>query len=61
MKIEELMALEDALCDIISESFDKMPDAGTSRWECQKVDLISKVVGELSNITIYNGEENETD
>lgn len=52
MTIDELQHLECALCDIISDSFDLMPDAGTTRWDLQKVDLINKVMSELSNIVV---------
>jgi len=57
MKVDELMALEAALCDVVSESFDKMPNAGTTRWDLQKVELINNIIAELSNITIDAGEK----
>lgn len=56
MKVDELMALEAALCDVVSESFDKMPNAGTTRWDLQKVELINNIIAELSNITVDDGE-----
>lgn len=56
MKPEELMALEAALCDVVSESFDKMPNAGTTRWDLQKVELINNIIAELSNITVDDGD-----
>lgn len=56
MKADELMALEAALCDVISESFDKMPNAGTTRWDLQKVELINNIIAELSNITVDDGD-----
>ena len=52
MTIDELQHLESTLCDIISDSFDSMPDAGTTEWDLRKLDLINKVMGELSNITV---------
>lgn len=52
MSIDELMHLESTLCDIISDSFDQIPDAGSVRWDLQKVDLINKVMSELSNIVV---------
>lgn len=52
MTIDELQHLETTLCDLISDSFDSMPDAGTTEWDLRKVDLINKVMGELSNITV---------
>lgn len=52
MKIEELQHLECVLCDIISDSFDQMPNAGSVAWDLQKVDLINKVMGELSNVAV---------
>ncbi len=57
MKVDELMALEAALCDVVSESFDKMPNAGTTRWDLQKVELINNIIAELSNITVDAGEK----
>lgn len=59
MKAEELVALEAALCDVVSESFDKMPNAGTSRWDLQKVELINSIISELNNITVDDGGNNE--
>lgn len=53
MTIDELQELECNLCDLISNSFDSMPDNGTADWDVRKVDLINKVMGELSNIAIY--------
>ena len=52
MTIDELQHLECTLCDLISNSFDSMPDNGTTDWDLRKVDLINKVMGELSNIVI---------
>lgn len=52
MKLEELQYLEMALCDHISEVFEKMPDNGTVDWDLRKIDLINRVLGELSNITV---------
>jgi len=56
------MTFQDAMNAMVSarESFDKMPDAGTCRWDSQKVELINAVIGELRNITIDNGDENES-
>lgn len=52
MKLEELQYLEASLCDHISDVFDNMPDAGTTDWDLRKVDLINRVLGELSNIAV---------
>lgn len=52
MTIDELQHLECTLCDLISNCFDSMPDNGTTEWDLRKVDLINKVMSELSNITI---------
>lgn len=52
MKLEELQYLEASLCDHISDVFDNMPDAGTTEWNLRKVDLINRVLGELSNIAV---------
>lgn len=52
MKLEELQFLEMSLCDHISDVFETMPDAGTTEWDLRKVDLINRVLGELSNIAI---------
>lgn len=52
MKIEELQYLECQLCDIISDSFDSMPDNGTTEWDLRKLDLINKVMAELGNIVV---------
>lgn len=52
MTIDELQHLECTLCDLISDSFEKMPDSGTTEWDLRKLDLINKVMDELSNITV---------
>lgn len=52
MTIDELQYLESALCDHISEVFEKMPDNGTVDWDLRKMDLINRVLGELSNIVV---------
>nr|DAD80298.1 MAG TPA: hypothetical protein [Caudovirales sp. ctTqA28] len=52
MKLEQLQYLECQLCDLISESFDSMPDNGTTEWDLRKLDLINKVMNELSNIEV---------
>lgn len=52
MTIDELQHLECTLCDIISDSFDSMPDRGTTEWDLRKVELINKVMAELSNIIV---------
>lgn len=52
MKLEQLQYLECQLCDIISESFDSMPDNGTIEWDLRKLALINKVMNELSNIEV---------
>lgn len=56
MTIDEIQYLECTLCDIISDSFDNMPDAGTTEWDLRKLDLINKVMSELSNIVIDVGD-----
>lgn len=52
MTIDELKYLEMSICDHISDVFDKMPDAGTTEWDLRKLDLINKVMAELSNIVV---------
>lgn len=52
MTIDELQYLEMSICDHIGDVFDKMPDAGTTEWDLRKVDLINRVMGELSNIVV---------
>lgn len=52
MKLEELQYLEMSLCDHISDVFENMPDAGTTEWDLRKIDLINRVLGELSNISV---------
>ena len=52
MKLVELQYLEMSLCDHISDVFETMPDAGTTEWDLRKVDLINRVLGELSNIAV---------
>lgn len=55
MKIEELQYLEMSLCDHVSEVFDAMPDAGGTEWDLRKLDLINRVMAELSNIVVEVG------
>lgn len=57
MTIDELQHLECTICDLISDSFDSMPDNGTTAWDLRKLELINKVMGELSNITVEIGEK----
>ncbi len=52
MTIDELQYLECTLCDHISDVFDQMPDNGTTAWDLRKLDLINRVMGELSNIGV---------
>ena len=52
MNVDELMCLEDQLCELISDSFDSMPDAGTCEWDIRKLELINKVVGLLGQIEV---------
>lgn len=56
MTIDELQHLECTICDMISDSFDSMPDNGTTAWDLRKLELINKVIGELSDITVEIGE-----
>lgn len=43
MNTDELMCLEDQICELISDSFDGMPGAGTCAWDIRKMELINKV------------------
>lgn len=52
MTVDELVCLEDQLCELISDSFDSMPDAGTSEWDIRKIELINKVAGLLGQIEV---------
>lgn len=52
MKLEQLQYLECQLCDIISDVFESMPDNGTVEWDLRKVDLINRVMNELSDIEV---------
>lgn len=52
MSIDELMCLEDQLCELISDSFDTMPDNGTTEWDLRKLDLINKVQNLLGQIEV---------
>lgn len=52
MKLEELQYLETSLCDHISDVFEDMPDAGTIDWDLRKIDLINRVLSELSNVPV---------
>lgn len=57
MSIDDLQHLECTICDLISDSFDSMPGNGTTAWDLRKLELINKVMGELSNITVEIGEQ----
>ncbi|ALA45576.1 hypothetical protein ABY59_0200009 [Enterobacter phage phiEap-2] len=57
MRLAELQYLECALCDHVDDVFEKMPDNGTIDWDLRKVDLINRIMSELSNITIEAEDE----
>lgn len=40
---DELMCLSEEVQMIISEHFDKMPNAGTCEWDLQKLAMINEV------------------
>ncbi len=52
MKLAELQYLECALCDHVDVVFEKMPDNGTKDWDLRKLDLVNRIMAELSNITV---------
>ncbi len=52
MKLAELQYLECALCDHVDVVFEKMPDNGTVDWDLRKLDLVNRIMAELSNITV---------
>lgn len=56
MTRDEVMCLEDQLCELISDSFDTMPDHGTCEWDLRKLELINKVIGLVGQIEC-TGEE----
>ena len=52
MNADELMCLEDQLCELISDSFDTMPDKGTTEWDLRKIELINSVINLLGQIEV---------
>lgn len=56
MSIDELMCLEDQLCELISDSFDTMPDEGTTEWDLRKLELINKVQNLLGQIEVSDND-----
>lgn len=40
---DELMCLSEEVQQIISEHFDRMPNAGTTEWDLQKLAVINEV------------------
>lgn len=57
MTRDEVMCLEDQLCELISDSFDTMPDRGSCAWDVRKLELINKVIGLVGQIECTGEEE----